>query len=68
MPPKREPQLQFRVTEQEARQFRDWADSVDMSFSAFARRALMLGAVQLVAYPQLRSVEFEYLSEQEENQ
>lgn len=57
--PKREKQLQFRVTEDEYREYMDMADRADMSFSSFARQAFLLGAAQLLAYPSLRRLELD---------
>lgn len=68
MPPKREKLLQFRVTDDEDREYRDMADRADMSFSSFARQAFMLGAPQLLAYPSLRVHELESAEKEQKNQ
>ncbi len=61
MPPKREEALNFRVTEEEARQLRFLADTLDMGISDFIRKAAKLGAAQLLLCPELRSLELEYV-------
>ena len=62
MPPKREKQLQFRVSEDESQQFRDAADLMDMGVSD------CLGIAQMLSCPELRSLELEYVPGTKENQ
>ena len=68
MPPKREKQLQFRVSEDESQQFRDAADLMDMGVSDCLRKAAKLGIVQMLSCPELRSLELEYVPGSKENQ
>ena len=68
MPPKREKQLQFRVSEDESQQFRDAADLIDMGVSDCLRKAAKLGIAQMLSCPELRSLELEYVPGSKENQ
>ena len=68
MPQKREPLINFRVTECEARSFRDAADALDLSLSDFIRRAAKLGAAQLALCPELRALELDYVPTAEQKQ